>query len=105
MMRLNSRRKESIQNLLVFKVFSVPSRNNTAITWSRLAPQVTISMAVYSNYMVEIGPGGVTISMAVIGAGTVAAAPATNRSKCMGLLVFRRGGGGVCVCVRVSVCV
>ena len=30
--------------------------------------------------------------MAVVGAGTVAAAPATNRSECMGPLVFRGGG-------------
>ena len=53
--------------------------------------------------MVEIGPGGVTISMAVVGAGTVAAAPATNRSKCMGLLVFRGGVACVCVCINIHI--
>ena len=72
MMRINSRQKESIQNLRVFTVFSVSSCNNTETHMS--------------NYMVEVGPGGVTISMAVVAA-------AANRSKCMNLLFFFLGGG------------
>ena len=73
MMRINSKHKESIQNLRVFTMFSVSSCNNTETHMS--------------NYMVEVGPGGggVTISMAVVAA-------AANRSKCMNLLFFLKGG-------------
>ena len=55
--------KESIQNLLVFTVFSASSRNNIETH--------------VSNCMVEVGPGlGVTILMAVVGAVVVVAAAA-----------------------------
>ena len=57
--------KESIQNLLVFTVFSASGRNNIETH--------------VSNYMVEVGPGlGVTILMAVERA-VVAAAAAADR--------------------------